>query len=260
MTCHEFMSAAELLTPSQLLRMQGDGQPLSRHAQECASCGNWLESHRMLGNALQALRSSTEQRGASPAVEETVMQAFLAQGFAPRVVEMSQRNPRALLSVSRLFEIGAYAAAAAAIVVGLFLGVRLLEDRQASKGPAQAVSAAQTTSNPAKQFASNQESTTNVAKATAASTVKLVAAGPSGVAAKKPAPKVSEPDASAADRTGYTALMLCDPLICSGDVQVIRMELPARVSESDSGIGKPVLADVVIGEDGLVRAMRIVHE
>jgi len=47
--------------------------------------------------------------------------------------------------------------------------------------------------------------------------------------------------------------MLCDPLICSGDEQIIRMELPGT---NASG---PVLADVVVGEDGLVRAMRIVN-
>ena len=47
--------------------------------------------------------------------------------------------------------------------------------------------------------------------------------------------------------------MLCDPLICSGDEQVIRMELPG------SSAASPVLADVVVGDDGLVRAMRIVN-
>ena len=54
--------------------------------------------------------------------------------------------------------------------------------------------------------------------------------------------------------------MLCDPLICSGDEQVIRMELPATGSASaDGSTGQTVLADVVIGEDGLVRGMRIVN-
>jgi hypothetical protein len=51
--------------------------------------------------------------------------------------------------------------------------------------------------------------------------------------------------------------MLCDPLICSGDEQVIRMELPANTSAR--GNGQPVMADVVVGDDGLVRAMRIVR-
>jgi hypothetical protein len=61
------------------------------------------------------------------------------------------------------------------------------------------------------------------------------------------------------DRAGYVAVMLCDPLICSGEEQVIRMELPATFT-ADGSSAQPVLADVVIGEDGLVRAMRIVNE
>jgi len=54
--------------------------------------------------------------------------------------------------------------------------------------------------------------------------------------------------------------MLCDPLICSGDEQVVRMELPATAAGADGSSGRSVIADVVIGEDGLVRAMRIVNE
>ena len=53
MTCREFMDAAELLTPSQLLRLPAEEQLLSAHASECGSCREWLESHRALGNALQ---------------------------------------------------------------------------------------------------------------------------------------------------------------------------------------------------------------
>ena len=54
--------------------------------------------------------------------------------------------------------------------------------------------------------------------------------------------------------------MFCDPLICSGDEQVIRMELPGNgAASADGNGGQPVIADVVIGDDGLVRAMRIVN-
>jgi hypothetical protein len=37
------------------------------------------------------------------------------------------------------------------------------------------------------------------------------------------------------------------------------MELPAATASTDGSGSQPVLADVVIGEDGLVRAMRIVR-
>jgi hypothetical protein len=51
--------------------------------------------------------------------------------------------------------------------------------------------------------------------------------------------------------------MFCDPLICSGEEEVIRMELPGSASSADGS--QPVVADVIVGEDGLVRAMRIVN-
>jgi hypothetical protein len=55
---------------------------------------------------------------------------------------------------------------------------------------------------------------------------------------------------------GYIALMFCDPLSCSSDSQVVRMELPANGAEQNS---QPPIADLVVGYDGVVRAVRIVN-
>jgi hypothetical protein len=52
--------------------------------------------------------------------------------------------------------------------------------------------------------------------------------------------------------------MLCDPLSCSGEEQVVRMEIPANATDASNG-SEPQMADVVIGDDGLVRAIRIVQ-
>ncbi len=48
--------------------------------------------------------------------------------------------------------------------------------------------------------------------------------------------------------------MICDPLSCSSDSQVVRMELPAQPGQAQSQV-----ADVVVGYDGAVRAVRIVN-
>jgi hypothetical protein len=249
------MNAAELLTPSQLLKMQADGQPLASHAKECGACGKWLDSHQLLGNALGALRVSTEQREAPPKVEQAVLAAFRTQSLAPRVVEMPERSPRALWRMSRFFEVGAYAAVAAAIIVGLFLGARLLQDKRATKTDTQAqtVSVPQVNAVEAKQTAANETAAKGAPDVVATKSVRA-----SEAPAKKAMRKQSESESSASDSAGYTAMMLCDPLICSGDTQVIRMELPASATEGSAG--QPVLADVVIGEDGLIRAMRIVNQ
>jgi hypothetical protein len=250
------MDAAATFTPSQLLRMQTAEGRLSLHARECAGCGRWLESHRTLGNAFHALRTSTEQRQAGPEVELAVLQAFRTQGFAPKVLEMPVRTPPALWTLSRVFELGAYGAVAAALIVGLFLGSRILRDRQTSARTEQA----QTISAP--QSKTQELSAANVggeAKEQAAKPAETAVTRVSGVTAKQAAPDRVRVNMAGSDQAGYVALMLCDPLICSGDEQVIRMELPATVT-ADGSSGQPVLADVVIGEDGLVRAMRIVNE
>jgi hypothetical protein len=60
-----------------------------------------------------------------------------------------------------------------------------------------------------------------------------------------------------AQAQGYTPLMLCDPLSCSGDEQVVRLELPATGAD---GSTQSQMADVIVGDDGLVRAIRIVQQ
>ncbi len=255
MTCREFMETAESFTPSQLLRAQAAEEPLMAHARECAGCGRWLESHRTLGNAFYALRTSTEQRQAGPEVELAVLQAFRTQGFAPKVVEMPLRTPPALWTLSRVFELGAYGAVAAALIVGLFLGSRILRDKQAPARTEQA----QTISAPQSKVQELSAANGGETKQQAAKPTGISVARVAGVSAKQAAPDRVRLNTAGSDQAGYVALMLCDPLICSGDEQVIRMELPATVT-ADGSSAQPVLADVVIGEDGLVRAMRIVNE
>ena len=60
---------------------------------------------------------------------------------------------------------------------------------------------------------------------------------------------------------GYTDLMFCDPLSCAGEAQVVRMELPSTQTASVGGEqdGESRIADVVVGYDGVVRAVRIVN-
>ncbi len=256
MTCREFMETAESFTPSQLLRAQAAEEPLMAHARECAGCGRWLESHRTLGNAFYALRTSTEQRQAGPEVELAVLQAFRTQGFAPKVVEMPLRTPPALWTLSRVFELGAYGAVAAALIVGLFLGSRILRDKQSSTGPQQAQRISVLQSKAQESPAANAG---GGAKEQAAKPAETTVTRVAAVTTKQAAADRVRVNTAGNDQAGYVALMLCDPLICSGDEQVIRMELPGTVT-ADGSSAQPVLADVVIGEDGLVRAMRIVNE
>ena len=144
MTCHEFMNAAESLTPAQLLLMQTEDEAMASHGRECAACGHWLASQRLLGSALQTLRLRTAQREAGPQVEQAVLQAFRARGFGPAAVVAPERAAPAAWRWSRFFEIGAYAAVAAALIVGILLGARVWSNRHSTPTTVQAPAAAAT--------------------------------------------------------------------------------------------------------------------
>jgi hypothetical protein len=254
MKCHEFMNAAESFTPSQLLRKRTEDQAISAHARECASCGRWLESQTLLGNAMQALRASTAELEAGPGVEQAVLRAYRDAELMPQQAAEPEHAAPAAWKLSRIFEYGAYAAVAAALIMAAFLGSRLLHDRKAQQHPAQARNKV------APQPSSSTTTTATAAQLDASATVMTVAKARNSDARVQSASRVSgKADAAASDTDDYVALMLCDPLICSGDEQVVRMELPAAAASTDGSGGQPVVADVVIGEDGLVRAMRIVR-
>ena len=126
MTCHEFRQAALALTLRELLRAQDE--QVRQHAGDCRPCGDWLQGQRELVSGLQTLHHQTAGLEAGPHVERALLEAFgrdLAEGCGQR--RRSRSTPVAL-RLSRFFEIGAYAAVAAAIVVGLFLGFRIWQD------------------------------------------------------------------------------------------------------------------------------------
>jgi len=253
MKCREFMFAAESLTLSQLSLMRNEDAAISEHARECAACGRWLESQTLLDNAMQALRASTARREASPQVEHAVLEVFRATGFASQEAVEPESAAPAAWRLSHLFEYGAYAAVAAALILAVFLGSRLLHDRQMSQHKIQARTGAapQTIKATTTKTAGTVTSAEELSSARAVKVLRVHERdGYSSTV-------TGRSDSSAIDSDEYDALMLCDPLICSGDEQVIRMELPANTSTG--GSGQPVTADVVVGDDGLVRAMRIVR-
>jgi len=249
MTCREFKHAAASLTLWELSR-SGDQQLLD-HAEICPKCGAWLDRQQMLAVSMQALQTQTAGRGAGPHVERALLQAFRQVTSKTQPVAAFRSAPFAF-RLSRFFEWGAYAAAAAAMVVGLFLGARLLEHRSA-KVAVQSQSAPAVNSAPVRPA---QIAAIAAQQPPATSLKREVAAHPVSQSGSTKRPRVA-----AASQTGddedYVALMFCDPLICSSEAQVVRMELPvAGASEHDA---QTQVADVVVGDDGLVRAMRIVN-
>ena len=257
MKCHEFMQAAEAFTPSQLSRMRTEDQPISAHARECASCGQWLESQTLLGSAIEALRATTAELEAGPNVERALLLAFRDSDFPSQLAVEPEHAAPAAWKLSRIFEFGAYAAVAAALIIALFLGSRLLDDRRVQQHPWQA----QNKVAPQPLSATPTATAVNTATTEIApeAVTKEAKSRVSGVRVQTSPRALRKAETTTSDTDDYVALMLCDPLICSGDEHVVRMELPAATASTDGSGSQPVLADVVIGEDGLVRAMRIVR-
>jgi hypothetical protein len=277
MTCREFKHSAEALTLWELSQAQNEDKGILNHAEECESCGSWLGERRLLAASLGTLQARTARLEAGADVERAVLQAFrqtMAQNAAvasvPPVQVLAKSEKRkaksdrlkpvlapVALRLSRWFEIGAYVAVAAAVIVGMFLGIRLL-GHSSSRAPVHARVVPAITQ-PAVQkpvVAAQTESTHLTAVATNRSLTaeRHNAAQPALTRQPVELQPVAADDSQSDSDADYTALMFCDPLSCSADSQVVRMELPPQ-----PGQGQPQTADVVVGYDGTVRAVRIVN-
>jgi hypothetical protein len=255
MTCREFEHHSASLTLSQLARAQ-DPQILG-HAGECKKCAAWLQQQRMLAATMQPLQARTAGCAAGPDVEQALLLAFRQKPSQPVQPEMDRRLTPIAMGLSQFFEIGAYVAVAAAILVGLFLGVQLLEKRSMNR-PAESQLVQPSASSPGvaadKSVASLQQPLV-----VSRGNVKRLRARHAASAGQSQ-PDTVEP-AQAGTDADYIALMLCDPLSCSSDTQVVRLELPGPGITGSGGAqdAQMRIADVVVGYDGVVRAVRIVN-
>jgi hypothetical protein len=61
---------------------------------------------------------------------------------------------------------------------------------------------------------------------------------------------------------GYSNLMYCDPVVCSGPMQVVHIKVPVGQGKPNAGPGESkgfVNAEVVVGPDGVARAIRVAN-
>ncbi len=58
---------------------------------------------------------------------------------------------------------------------------------------------------------------------------------------------------------GFASLMYCDELSCAGAMEVIRVELPPAAGQAQGPAASPVMAEVLVGADGIARGIRIVQ-
>ncbi len=262
MTCREFKHSAAALTLWELGQAQDDS--ILSHAAGCESCGAWLGKQRSLATSLRTLQTQSAGLEAGPQVERALLGEFrrataTRAATARRFELLPSENARRVMRWSRFFEIGAYAAAAAAIVVGVFLGTQLLHRSPTTPSQIAAAAASVTPAGqvPAVAPPSEVAKTGESHGLEPASVHRRVPRQPAPVARAAniaTQPGVTDTSQINVDQ-GYIALMFCDPLSCSSDSEVVRMEWPAPAGQN----AQPQIADVVVGDDGVVRAVRIVN-
>jgi hypothetical protein len=220
---------------------------------------------------MQTLQARTAGLEAGTSVERALLRAFRqdthqsadlviggvkerSRPLRPAVTPLS--TPVAL-KLSRFFEVGAYVALAAALLVGVFLGLRLLQHGSALTPTTQSqivpTSAAPIAPKPevvAKKLIPADEHPQPVTIARKRLRTPLLKEGTEAVV------QVTNDDSQSVAEVGYTPLMFCDPLSCAADTQVVRVELPPAANGQGS---QPQMADLVVGYDGVVRAVRMVQ-
>lgn len=232
MNCHELRLYFE-----DSMRVDAKYDVEAEHLARCEECVRFVEKQQELGAGLRLARMSVPKVPAS--LDGTVLANYRRQ--------IAERRLSARTAPHRRLVMLCWSAAAAAIVLVAALlmfsarenpaTVSHDEPAPAAKAPLPVASAARAVRPPLlPQKRSHQP--------------QSYRAEPSNVVLTGSLP----PD--------FRSLIYCDELSCSGPMDVIRMQLPASSvmfvpgSNSDGGI---IVADVLVGSDGIARGIRIVQ-
>ena len=244
MTCNELNDHVE----SSSLRSLAEGSlgaEFAAHIEGCSACRRWIETEEQLSNQLHLLRDNAPVIPAT--LDQNVLHAYRQHLHASRNIARP-KNP-----VRRTSNLVWRAAIAALLLVGAMI---LFGSRKAASPP----------------VAANVEPP-HIAPATRPES-KTKSESPQPIATKKVATtrvrqrttvaKAEDDSLEAANNDlppDFRNLMYCDQLSCSGAMEVIRMNLPASAlgMESPLRTSNVVAADVVVGPDGVARAIRIVN-
>jgi hypothetical protein len=253
MKCAEF---SEIV--SDLARNEGLDEALRQsamlHADACPRCDEELEMARALSAALHALAASSSAATTPEHVEE-----FLRGEMRQRRAAVApMRAPRA----QRWAFGGIAGLAAAALISVVLLKPELLRLKQGNSPAGSTQSAGAT--------AQGTEATAQVApasgnsEASAAPEGKPAATGNSSTANSNGAGVASQ-DADTEYATSYIALPSAEGAIFAEDQTVVRVSMPRSALASfglpvrSDAADANVLADFVLGEDGMPQAVRLVQ-
>lgn len=238
MNCEVFQTAIEDLERPGAVD-DNTREALLTHAEACLACARRLDDVRKLSAALRALGRTDESKRAGEHLEAELRAAFRVQA--------RWRSRRSRLRW--------WMAAAAVVALALAAGIGWRGARERSRGQAakppgfapSAVSGASQASPAAKPSRPPEKRTVQPERS--------VPRGPVLLAREQPE-----------ELTGFLPLPYADPQAPLGSGEVVRIRLSESslallgVPVSEGAALRPITADVVVGEDGVARAIRFVSE
>ncbi|HEX5736070.1 MAG TPA: hypothetical protein VF131_24800 [Blastocatellia bacterium] len=259
MNCQEFEASINDLARDQIMDAASRASALA-HSEGCAECAARLADERMLSAGLRYLAESANNEQAPARIESALLAALRERNAAQATPAVTPINRRRL---SR------WAIAAAAAILILIALVALRANQSMPEPPQQAIETQ--TAPVVAPSAPEQESPQkkdSVAPVTPRRSVQNYKAANKARRDAQQPETVNAKDAAAGDYEITTDFM---PLPHRGSIaeleggQVLRVELP-RSSLASFGLpvnleraGERIKADVVVGNDGMARAIRFVR-
>jgi len=241
MNCQVFSDLVSDIARDQMMDAAARTQALA-HAGECLNCAARFKAQRQLTSALRGLVSATKHQTASTAAWENLSAAFDARGEA-----QVTRNRRRWIY------------AAGAIAAMLLLTFALLPVIRRHRQPANVEVSIPTSSTAVQAIQNNRDTKGDIV--VGVKQKPQVTSHRHSLARQTPAPHVDQPKEIATD---FIPLTYGDPDV-GPDAQMVRVELP-RSAMASFGLpvnmdraNQRVKADVLLGADGLARAIRFVQ-
>jgi hypothetical protein len=259
MNCREFETEIDYLARERALNESALGDAVS-HLKDCAACAHRLADERALAEGLRSLAASDALREAPASAEAALREAFRKQSSASIA-------PAAHEKQGLPFRLRWVAAAAAAAALMIFA----LSASRMEQPPSNDIQASDHKPAPPEKKEKSPPEPENKPEQKAPPKKKRLVLLQAQLNSKKPVKKKAEPDARGSTGTGDEIATRFLPLAPAGSLdqmdggQLVRVEMPRSALVS---FGLPmnveranerIKADVLIGNDGVARAIRFVR-
>lgn len=251
MNCQDFEITILGMARAQLLEASARRQTLA-HIAGCAACADRLAEQQALTAAVTATAKSLRDEEASAHVEQTLRAAFRKQSKVPTVfrstpIRTQQWSKRMLIAV--------------AAIVLLILLAGVIRQKGSGVPEKQMVEVRPSLAVPSDGLLKDDPGQKSPSTLVTPEIFRHVASERRH--ARRPVPKATTELEEAI--TGFIALSNESQLVPLESGQVLRVELPTSTLISmglpitAEDVSKPILADLLVGQDGMARAIRFVR-